>query len=92
MLFWAEPFFSEKGGKIRGGGGGGWVGGPTLKEFLKEFCPVFIFSNIWPFPRHLRANPAPKIGCLGPSEKRRVSNKSVRFLRNGAFRTKASVF
>ena len=28
MLFWPEPFFSEKGGKIRGGGvnlGGGGV-------------------------------------------------------------------
>ena len=27
MLFWAEPFFSEKGGKIRGGGGGVKEGG-----------------------------------------------------------------
>ena len=27
MLFWPEPFFSEKGGKIRGGGGGVNLGG-----------------------------------------------------------------
>ena len=32
MLFWPEPFFSEKGGKIRGGGGVKEGGGGGVKD------------------------------------------------------------
>ena len=41
---------------------------PPLRgsDSLVKFCPVFVFFNIRPFPGHLRANPAPKIGFLGP--------------------------
>ena len=64
---------------------------PRGSDSHVNFCPVFNFFNIRPFPGHPRANPAPKIIYLGtvglnsPSRCPKIQKKMKNMVKIGYF-------